>query len=378
MSINKNSLIISIDDELHNLDIIEYLFKDKYQIKSFSKPFEALEFVNSSKPDLVLLDIMMPEIDGYEVCKKLKAHPNCLHTKIILISGKNLLEERLKGYSSGANDYLKKPFEHEVLEAKVKVFVELAQTERELYRLNSNLELEVQERTKEILELEKVASIGINTAEIVHNIKNPLLIMKMNLKFLKSKIKSSPYIEKIENALNKINSIVETTLNRDDRFGHQITNLDLNDIIEKELTFCSDQKITDEQIIIKKSLDPLPSIRGEAIHFSQVFGNIINNAVESLSRTKEPEIEICSKLENEEIIITISDNGPGIPKEVGDKIFDPFFTTKNEKDEKDEKGIIGTGLGLSYCRKMIRAYGGNISISEKSNGASFLITLKVK
>lgn len=117
--------ILAVDDDLANLNIITEILSDDYDIKTVETGEEALSVIEGFNPDLVLLDIMMPGIDGYEVCKKIRANQILAHTKILFLSAKELLEDRLSGYEVGGDDYITKPFDEDELVAKIKVFLRL-------------------------------------------------------------------------------------------------------------------------------------------------------------------------------------------------------------------------------------------------------------
>lgn len=130
--------ILIVDDDSANLSIISDFLKDYYVVKTARNGEDALNMVELYRPDLVLLDIMMPGIDGYEVCRRIRANPKLADMKIIFLSAKEVLEDRLQGYKVGANDYITKPFSEEELLAKVKVFLKL-KLEEEIESLNKIL-----------------------------------------------------------------------------------------------------------------------------------------------------------------------------------------------------------------------------------------------
>lgn len=127
--------ILAVDDDLANLNILSEILGDLYTIEVVESGEEALKAVREFTPDLVLLDIMMPGIDGYEVCRKLRANEDLTNTKILFLSAKELLKDRLYGYEVGADDYITKPFDEEELLAKIKVFLRL-KYEEEIRSLN--------------------------------------------------------------------------------------------------------------------------------------------------------------------------------------------------------------------------------------------------
>jgi len=118
----KHKILIVDDDDL-NVEIIEEILDDDFEFRSASNGTEALEIAAFFLPDLILLDIMMPDIDGYEVCRQIRNNQKLSLTKIILLSAKQLVSDRLDGYRSGADDYISKPFDPEELIAKINVFL---------------------------------------------------------------------------------------------------------------------------------------------------------------------------------------------------------------------------------------------------------------
>lgn len=131
--------ILAIDDDLANLNIITEILSDDYEIKTAESGESALAIIQDFVPDLILLDIMMPGIDGYEVCRKLRSDTKLSNTKILFLSAKELLEDRLYGYDVGGDDYITKPFDEEELIAKIKVFLRL-KYEEEIKSLNKIVE----------------------------------------------------------------------------------------------------------------------------------------------------------------------------------------------------------------------------------------------
>jgi len=117
--------ILAVDDNIANLEVIEELFGEQYELKTVSSGQDALTAAQEFQPDMILLDIMMPGIDGYEVCRRIRMTPNLRYTKIIIVSAKAMASERIKGYQAGADDYFTKPFEGDELLAKVRAYLRL-------------------------------------------------------------------------------------------------------------------------------------------------------------------------------------------------------------------------------------------------------------
>jgi putative two-component system response regulator len=147
-----NKRILIVDDDPTNVAIIEEMLENYDHTLDFASTGEdALQIMNKRKPDLVLLDVMMPGIDGFEVCRKIRTEGVWDSVKIILVTGKAMLEERLNGYKVGADDYIVKPFNEEELLAKIQVFLRLKSTEDQLRELSGTLQVQVNEQTVELL-----------------------------------------------------------------------------------------------------------------------------------------------------------------------------------------------------------------------------------
>ncbi len=115
--------LLAVDDNPDNIAIIEELFQEKYDLRTASRGEEALKIALDFQPDIILLDIMMPGMDGYEVCQRLREYPSLAETKIIMVTAKGALEDRVKGYEAGANDFITKPFAEENILESVEFFL---------------------------------------------------------------------------------------------------------------------------------------------------------------------------------------------------------------------------------------------------------------
>lgn len=121
--------ILAVDDDPNNIAILEELLAEGYDLETTTSGEQALEIAQSFRPDVVLLDIMMPGMDGYQVCQRLRDHDDFKHTKIIMVSARAMVPEKLEGYKAGADDYITKPFDGDEFLAKIQVYLRLKQTE---------------------------------------------------------------------------------------------------------------------------------------------------------------------------------------------------------------------------------------------------------
>jgi len=368
----ESEIILSVDDEEKNVRITQHIFEDDYQFISASSGEQALEKLKEFVPAVILLDIMMPGIDGYAVCKMLKNDRRFELTKIILISGKGMLEERLKGYEMGADDYVIKPVDPDELLAKVKVYAQLFKSQNDFKTLNTSLNNEVKLRTEQLNKSERIRYIGMHSAEIVHNLNNPISIISgITDQLLEESPEDRSYI-KIKTAVTNLIGIIKSILGSVQE-SEDVINVpvDINEVIKAELDFIKLNTAYKHKIVTEICLNNIPKYSGIRSHFSQVLGNLIKNSAEAMADAGGT-LSIRTDFGEHAIKIQVSDTGPGIEQDNIKKIFDPLFTTKNEANGSK---IIGTGLGLPYCKKIVEGYKGEISIeSVFGEGATFTIS----
>ncbi len=370
--------ILVVDDVPSILSYLKDILTDaNYEVATAGGGEEALAYLTSFKPDLILLDIIMPGMDGFEVCRKIRANPANDPVKIIMVSSKSELKERLKAYETGVDDYIGKPFDEHELLAKIHVFMRLKNAEDELVDLNNQLNEQVRIRTHQLLDAEKMATVGRLTAGIVHNLNNPLQIMMSLSQLLAFKHPEISKIDELRKACDRMQGIIGTILNTGKR-ENELSPVDVNfnEVLRDRIELLKANRFFKYHIRTRMDLQPLPLFRGVYAHFSQSFGNLIDNAVDAMYDRNEGVLTIQTRVVNRMIQIKIIDTGVGIEPDQMDKIFDPFYTTKPLTAEDNRP--TGTGLGLASCQEMIASYGGRIKVESKfGKGATFTVELPV-
>jgi putative two-component system response regulator len=204
---NRNPRILLVDDCVINLKVLDKLLRDNYQLAQAVSGEQCLTVMRSFEPDLVLLDIMMPGIDGYETCRRIKSSPLGKFTQVILVSAKASAEERLQGYEAGADDYVVKPFDHDELLAKIRIHFRLRTTVEDLWSANAkihqfNTELEqiITERTTEVVATRDIAIFALaklaesrdpETGEHLERMRNYCRILAQDIS------RRGPYCEQV-------------------------------------------------------------------------------------------------------------------------------------------------------------------------------------
>jgi C4-dicarboxylate-specific signal transduction histidine kinase len=377
--------ILAVDDEPRNLKILTLSLSSEWHLEFAATGEEALEKLKTFTPDLILLDIMMPGIDGYEVCKKIRENPKLHLTKVILVTGKALLEERLKGYDVGADDYMTKPFVTEELGAKVRVFMRLALMERKFRDLNASLEEQVRKRTEQLLDAEsklinsaKMSALGEMAGGIAHEINTPLATITL----LSGQVQEILQEAEAENGslLLKLTKGIEDTAARISKIiqGLRIFSRDgskdpmeeksLREVIESTLALCN-EKFKNRQINLQ--VDPIPDVMlmCRPTQISQVLLNLFNNSYDAIGEQAKSWIKINCEYGDEFVVMRVTDSGLGIANDIQNKMFQPFFTTKDIGK--------GTGLGLSISKGLVEANGGRIYYDSSSPNTSFVLQFPV-
>ena len=390
--------ILVVDDEVNNRRAMRRIFGNAdYSVELAESGEAAMGMIAASAPDLVILDIMMPGMDGYEVCGRLKSNPETSDIMVLLLSAKGSLEDRLKGYDVKADDYIIKPYDIDELKAKVRILIRLKNARDELKRINHDLEKVVQERTRELVKKERQAVVGQMVQGIVHNIRGPLMAascgLEMGLDLSKTFLENTSddrneaekWVQKITHqlhsateAVKKADRLIQNLLvkGRQDAVENR-QKLDLNDLIRKEVEFLdADMEVKHG---IKKVLNLAPSIptlSGVYSDFSQVIYDMVTNASDAMRHSEKKELTITTRAENNHIRVEFRDTGSGITQENLDKIFDPFFTTKPKNGDEKEGEPTGTGLGLYTCTQLLKPYAAEISVeSREGEGTCFTISL---
>lgn len=367
--------VLIVDDNLINIKLLtKSLLKESYRVLEAKNGNDGYNLAVSEKPDLILLDIMMPVKDGYEVCEMLKANEEIKDIPVIFITAMTETTDKVRGLSLGAVDYITKPFNSSEVLARVKTQLNL----RRMHEENISYQ-------KVIMEAQKMASLGILAEGMAHNFNNLLSVIFCYSEILQSTIegKQKEYVEKIMNSTTRMKYLIKQLLDFAENKKVMPVHLEIRNFLEKVVEFFSESY--PEEPVIKIELEIENSeekIFGDGKLLFQSFLNILINAREAMenggkitiktSRTAVPET-LKSKISNIQdiyVCISITDTGKGIKEEDVENIFLPFFTTKN---------TVGVGLGLSTSYGIIKNHDGIIGAeSIYGKGSTFHIYLPVK
>ncbi len=363
--LNKHRVLI-VDDQTSNIRVLGETLKGLYDIQFARSGKEALEMVEENQPDLILLDIMMPGIDGYEVCRRLKEMGNALDIPIIFITAKDDACDETRGFQLGAVDYITKPFNPDIVKARVKTHVELK-------RHRDHLNDIVKERTSQLIHSDRLATLGTISAAVAHEIKNPLFFISANAELLHQYVttgnarKSLEKITKIMDGTRRIGRLIDYLKGYSHNKEGEKLIYRVSDVVSDSLDLMGYRLKQSRSVIKCQPISPDLMIRCDLQKMSQVLVNLMGNALDALGDS-EGVVDIVVEREEPSVLIRVRDNGPGIEQEQAECIFEPFITSKSKEH--------GTGLGLFIARHLVEEHGGRISITKNDRaGAEFTVQL---
>jgi len=376
-------IIIAIDDEPQNLELVElYMRNTGYAVRTFPSGIAALEYMDSTAEDIVLVivDIMMPEISGYEVCSAIRSRPKYKFLPILVSSGLSSSPDKVKAMESGADDFVTKPLDRQTLMIRVKSLVRIGDLYNDLIFKNRQLEAAVEKlkiAQDTIIQNEKYISIVAMAQGMAHEIYNPLTIINGNVERMLIKIKNhdiageflTEMAGSIKNASSRCVKIIESLQIYSSENMNMVEKTSVNEILRKVITIFESEYLIKHNITFREDLDDkIPPVNCDIQSLTQAFINIIMNSREAIGDGGS--IAVRTKFENDNIVIDISDTGRGFNEEMIRKAFDPFYTTKN-------KPIENSGLGLPMALGIVKLHKGDITIKNNEDGRGAVIRITI-
>lgn len=363
---SKGGRVLVVDDNRVNRLLLERQLADAgFEVTSAEGGGQALALLagDSSEGEAidfeaVVLDIMMPDIDGMEVLEKIREESEASELPVIMATAKDQSEDIVAALRGGANDYVTKPVDMPVLIARLRVQVGFRRAHAALERMQRSL-----------IDAAKMESLGRLAAGVAHEVKNPLYVLQMGVDYFelitdKENEPAMKTLGRMQNAVDRANSIIRGMVDFSRTEELQLVDCTVNSVIENSLLLV-DHEIRDRNIELALELAPdLPELPLDRTKMEQVLINLISNACHAMEKdghlavrtrfVRDDELEGLDEGEGHLVAIEVEDDGPGFPDDFNLKLFDPFFTTKPAGQ--------GTGLGLSVTKTIIDLHGGKIDI----------------
>lgn len=386
---NKPKILVA-DDEIVNLQVlVNQLSLEGYNVLTATKGEDVFPILKENDIDLLILDIMMPGMSGYEVCQKLRNTYTLMQLPILMLTAKNQLQNKMIAFEAGANDYLVKPCDKQELLSRVKTLVRVKTLNEELNQMNLHLEKKVLERTQELKDAYEhlqamAASRRQLLANIAHELGTPVTLLHNYVQSIQKGLITADdlhYRKLVADKINVLNRLIN------DLF-------DLSILESGKISFNLQEFHLDEwlvQVYNKSEFAVLQKNRNfekmkipsELTNFScfidvermdQVFSNLISNAIKNTPETTGKIAIGVRLLDSEHLVIYVNDNGVGIKEENLPFIFDRFYKNPSLNEEQ----IIGTGLGLAIVKQIVQNHKGEIWAESKENeGTTFYIVLPI-
>ena len=362
----RKKLVLVVDDTPTNIAVISGVLKDSFRIKVATNGKKALAMARApDKPDLILLDVVMPGMDGFEVCRHLKATTTTREIPVIFLTGVTDAENEEKGFEIGAVDYIHKPFSAPIVLARVRTQLALQAALRQAGEARDQADELLHALRAELAGVARLTAMGELAASIAHEIRQPLAAVVNNanagLRWLNNQ---PPNLKQVRTALKRI---VRDSERGGDVLGsiqgmlkkgeEERARLDINDLIREVMRLVQGE-LKNRGVSSRAELaDDLPRVLADRIQLRQVILNLIMNAIEAMVSVSNRARVLRVRSENhgdDGVLVAVEDSGSGIAPEDMERIFETFFTTKSE----------GMGMGLSICRSIVASHGGRITVAK--------------
>ena len=375
----KQANILLVDDQPAKLLTYEAILADMgANLVSAKSAREALEQLLKHEFAVVIVDVCLPDLDGFELADMIREHPRSRQTAIIFVSGVHLTElDRLKGYERGAVDYLPVPIVPEILRAKVRVFVDLHLKTRELERLNKNLEKRVAQRTEELEEAGRRKDQFL--AVLAHELRNPLAAIRMAAQSIglpesaqSDRERWSTVIERQVGHLSRlIDDLVDVSRITRGTIELQRRAVDVAAIVA-EAVDAARPAIEDRRHDLIVNLPERPiRVFGDAPRLVQVIVNLLHNSAKFTP--KGGQIAVSVEPDGSDVTLRVTDNGIGIEPELLPQAFEMFSQVGRPLDRPSA----GLGIGLALVRTLVELHGGSVRAQSEGRGAGTVVTVRL-
>ncbi len=366
--------VLVVEDEPDMRRYLTEILQGDYQVSQARDGREGLRLALEREPDLIVLDLMLPEMDGLEVCRRIRTDAKPRPSRIMLLTARTDEQSKLTALENGANDFLTKPFSTVEVLTRLRNLLENARLERDLAARNMRLEqtLKDLEATQaQLIQSEKLNALGNLSAGLLHEINNPLNYSLTALQLLGSDptIQGDELMREIvgdiQDGMDRIRTIVSdlrafaypTEAEKQGAF-------DLNEAVDAALRFTAHEL---NGIEVIQGL-PVPAmVLGSKSHLTQVLVNLLANAAKAIGAIADGRagsIRIEGEERDGRLCVRVSDNGVGMEDKTLGRIFDPFFTTRDVGE--------GMGLGLSICHTIVTNHQGRLTATSRPGEGSEL------
>jgi two-component system sensor histidine kinase/response regulator len=369
------ALILVVDDNSTNREMLSRrLERQGYAVAKAENGRQAMDAVRTLTFDLVLLDIMMPEMDGYAVLQEMKADDLLRAIPVIMISALDDMDSVVRCIELGAEDHLPKPFDPTLLKARIDACLEKKRAHDREMRLYH----ELQQSYKHSQELEKQRDDLTNM--IVHDLRTPLTSVIAGMQSLEGGGGLDEFQQEMVgiaisgggNLLGMINDLLDVEKMESGSMQLDYATLDAGELVASAsgqvASLCESKNLT----LVRQVAAGLPAFRGDESKLSRVLVNLLGNAIKFTPEGGELTVKVAPNENGQSLVFSVSDTGEGIPPEAFERIFEKFGQVESRQGGRK----MSTGLGLTFCKLAVEAHGGHIGVeSAPGAGSTFSFTI---
>jgi len=369
MTSHKSDILVVDDDPRNRKLLEEYLIGAGYDVRLAEDGRSALALATARPPDLVLLDVMMPDLSGLEVCRQLKADPRTRLCQVVLVTALDGAPHRVEGLDTGADDYIAKPVRREEFMARVRSMLRARRLLAELEEARETLAA----RNQKLEELEALKETLTQT--LVHDLKNPLAAVLGNLELMERKADESVLhlVRRSKAAAWRMHQMILNLLDvgqlEEGKLILHPETIDAGSLARKacqEMEGGAMQRGVRLEIVVDEA-DAV--LRADIAVLRRVLDNLLSNAIEHSPQGGV--VRVAVALCDEGIEIAVGDQGPGVPPEFRERIFEKF----QRLDSRKSVPGANRGLGLTFCRLAVEAHGGTIWVDDAPSGGALFRAL---
>jgi signal transduction histidine kinase len=377
------STILIVDDTPANVAVLaEYLVSHGFSVMVAQDGEEGIDRAQFGQPDLILLDVMMPGMNGFDTCRQLKSHEGTKDIPVIFMTALTDIEDKITGYKVGGVDYVTKPFHTEEVLARINTHLSLQAMRRQLVAQNLQLQQEIAVRKKaEAVLVQRSQETARSNAELEqmayvasHDLQEPLRMVVSYLQLLEQRYDgrldadAHEFIGFAVDGAKRMQALIDDLLTYS-RLGTKAKPLQPTDCMAVMETTLRSLRMAIEENSAQIQCAGLPVVMGDAAQLTQLFQNLIANAIK-FRGAQAPQIAVRAEPEDGFWRFEVQDNGIGIAPEYFDRIFVMFQRLHSRSTYP------GTGIGLAICKKIVERHGGRIWVEPApEQGTIFKFTL---